>query len=177
MDRTSVQCTAKSNGIRACQNPCFCIVRNFIFWKSEFEKKHFYFQAFCEWCLPTPCRYLVKLVCCLISADSNSNEVVKTVSFIEHPDASDATASEIPDLRTDQQELIWWKSEKPETFQINPSHSINLHFLMKSCIARKFLVNSKHSTVPYGARCLEVMVRDSVQDEEHFMSMFIVKFL
>lgn len=62
-------------------------------------------------------------------------------------------------------------------FQINPSHSINLHFLMKSCIARKFLVNSKHSTVPYGARCLEVMVRDSVQDEEHFMSMFIVKFL
>lgn len=48
----------------------------------------------------------MKLVCCLISADSNSNEVVKTVSFIEHPDTSDATGSEIPDLRMDQQELI-----------------------------------------------------------------------
>lgn len=49
---------------------------------------------------------LVKLVFCLNSADNNSHENVKIVSFIEDTDTRDAAASKISNLKIDQQELI-----------------------------------------------------------------------
>lgn len=49
---------------------------------------------------------LLKLALCLISADSNSNENAKIVSFIEDTHTSNAATSKISNLRTDQQELI-----------------------------------------------------------------------
>lgn len=126
---------------------CFCIVGNLIFWKSEFEKKHKISKFSVKRWLPWPRRCLVKLVCCLISPDDNSKRVVKTASFIEHLDASGATAYKMPNTRTDQQKLIWWKSVKPEKFIMKSSHSTDLYLLMKSCIAGKLLAISK-------ARCL-----------------------
>lgn len=61
---------------------------------------------------------LAKLAFCFISADSDSNENVKIVSFIKDTHTSDAAASKISNLRMDQQELICWKSVKPEMFQL-----------------------------------------------------------
>lgn len=96
---------------------------------------------------------LVKLFC-LNLADSNSYENVKIGSFIEDTHTSDAAASKISNLRVDQQELICWKSVKPEMFQlILPTLQICI-FWGKAELLQNLLI-FKDSGIPHGARCLQ----------------------